>query len=83
VDLLQSEKVNLVTARKILQEIISGNPQSPSEVGQQGIINLYCYLCYKNPNVKTIIPGSTQVCKMQFHIYAQNLFTGCGCFTYI
>ncbi|PNF26976.1 hypothetical protein B7P43_G12691 [Cryptotermes secundus] len=32
VDLLQSEKINLVTARKILQEIISGNSMSPSEV---------------------------------------------------
>jgi Asp-tRNA(Asn)/Glu-tRNA(Gln) amidotransferase B subunit len=33
VDLLQSKKINLVTARKLLQEIISGNPESPSEVG--------------------------------------------------
>ncbi|XP_021915333.1 glutamyl-tRNA(Gln) amidotransferase subunit B, mitochondrial isoform X3 [Zootermopsis nevadensis] len=32
VDLLQSKKVNLVTARKLLQEIVSGNPQSPSEM---------------------------------------------------
>lgn len=32
VDLLQSKKINLVTARKLLQEIISGNPESPSEV---------------------------------------------------
>ena len=32
-DLLQSKKINLVTARKLLQEIISGNPESPSEVG--------------------------------------------------
>jgi hypothetical protein len=42
VDLLQSEKINLVTARKLLQEIISGNSQSPSEVGTQRIINLSC-----------------------------------------
>jgi hypothetical protein len=34
VDLLQSKKINLVTARKLLQEIISGNPESPSEVGE-------------------------------------------------
>ena len=45
VDLLQSMKINLVTARKLLQEIISGNPESPSEVGQSTKnINIYIYL---------------------------------------
>jgi hypothetical protein len=39
VDLLQSGKVNLVTARKLLQEIITGNPESPSEVRTQRIFH--------------------------------------------
>jgi hypothetical protein len=42
VDLLQSKKINLVTARKLLQEIISGNPESPSEVGGS-IQNILCF----------------------------------------
>ncbi|XP_069686589.1 glutamyl-tRNA(Gln) amidotransferase subunit B, mitochondrial [Periplaneta americana] len=32
VDLLHSNKINLVTARKLLQEVVSGNPHSPAEV---------------------------------------------------
>ena len=44
-DLLQSKKINLVTARKLLQEIISGNPESPSEVGgSTKNINIYIYI---------------------------------------
>ena len=44
-DLLQSKKINLVTARKLLQEIISGNPESPSEVGgSTNNINIYIYI---------------------------------------
>jgi len=43
VDLLQSKKINLVMARKLLQEIISGNPESPSEVGGS-TNNIYIYI---------------------------------------
>ena len=42
-DLLQSKKINLVMARKLLQEIISGNPESPSEVGGS-TNNIYIYI---------------------------------------
>jgi len=45
VDLLQSKKINLVTARKLLQEIIFGNPESPSEVGESTQnINIHTYI---------------------------------------
>jgi len=47
VDLLQSKKINLVTARKLLQEIISGNPESPSEVGgTTKNINIHIYIYF-------------------------------------
>lgn len=55
-DLLQSGKVNLVTVRKLLQEIISGNPQSPSEVGTQLLIYSAIFF-YKDLNVNMVHTG--------------------------
>ena len=58
-DLLQSKKINLVTARKLLQEIISGNPESPSEVGgSTKNINIYIYIY-----IYIFLGGGGVVCK--------------------
>ncbi|GFG30311.1 hypothetical protein Cfor_02126 [Coptotermes formosanus] len=72
VDLLQSKKINLVTARKLLQEIISGNPESPSEVmekhgwtqitDESEIERLCTAVIEQNPNlVKEFHAGKTKV----------------------
>lgn len=72
VDLLQSKKINLVTARKLLQEIISGNPESPSEVmekcgwtqitDESEIERLCTAVIEQNPNlVEQFCAGKTKV----------------------
>lgn len=41
VDLLKSKKINLVSARELLQEIVDGNPNSPSElVEMHGLLQI-------------------------------------------
>lgn len=38
VDLIQSKTINLVTARKILEEIINGDSRSPGEVSSYRVV---------------------------------------------